>query len=372
MSTFYMPVPVFEEQDAVRNHAADFKQFGNKALIVTGRSSAKKNGAYDDVTAALDSNGISHVLFDEVEENPSIETIMKARDLGVREQVEFVVGIGGGSPLDAAKAISLMIRHADKDVSYLYSPDGGSEALPVAAVPTTCGTGSEVTPVSVLTNTPKGIKKSIPHKLFPQLALIDGKYLRSAPERVIACTAFDALTHLVESELNSKMTPYSHMCTDAGLKTWALSLPVLRGEKTPGDEDYMNMMRASMMAGMSIAHTSTTLPHGLSYPLTYKLGVPHGKATAYFTAGYLDEAPAERREYLLHTAGFSSLEDFRSVFRRTCGPVEVEEAALISVLNDAVAETASNPVKMALAAFKVNKAVLERIAFYELSDPLSD
>ena len=127
-----------------------------------------------------------------------------------------------------------------------------------------------------------------------------------------------------------------------------------------------------MMAGMSIAHTSTTLPHGLSYPLTYKLGVPHGKATAYFTAGYLDEAPAERREYLLHTAGFSSLEDFRSVFRRTCGPVEVEEAALISVLNDAVAETASNPVKMALAAFKVDKAVLERIAFYELSDPLGD
>jgi alcohol dehydrogenase len=202
-----MPVPVFEEHDAVRNHAADFKKFGRKALIVTGRSSAKKNGAYDDVTSALDVQGITHVLFDEVEENPSIETVMKARDLGVREQADFVVGIGGGSPLDAAKAISLMIRHADKDISYLYSPDGGSEALPIVAVPTTCGTGSEVTPVSVLTNTPKGIKKSIPHKLFPQLALIDGKYLGFAPERVLACTAFDALTHLVESELNSKMTP---------------------------------------------------------------------------------------------------------------------------------------------------------------------
>lgn len=291
---------------------------------------------------------------------------MEARDLGLEEQVDFVIGIGGGSPLDAAKAIALMIRHADRDISYLYHPDGDSAALPIAAIPTTCGTGSETTPVSVLTNTAEGYKKSIPHKLFPQLALVDGAYLRSAPKAVLAATAFDALTHLIESELNSRATPLSRMCSDAGLQSWALSLPVLRGSREADDDDFQNMMRASMMAGMAIAHTSTTLPHGLSYALTHKLGVPHGKATAYFTAGYLAEAPKERRDAILRAAGFADLEDFREVYHRSCGPLEIPLATLTGVLEKAVAETGSNPQKMALAAFPADREALRRIAFYEL------
>ena len=194
MSMFYMPVRVYEEENCVMNHAGDFVQFGKKALIVSGRHSAIANGSYADITAALDSVGIGHVLFNEVEENPSTHTVMKARDLGVQEQVDFVIGVGGGSPMDASKAIALMIKKADKDISYLYSPDGDSSTIPIVAVPTTCGTGSEVTAVSVLTMPEKQTKKSIPHKIFPDLALIDGKYLASAPRSVLCNTAFDALT----------------------------------------------------------------------------------------------------------------------------------------------------------------------------------
>ena len=365
MSTFYMPVRVFEEENAVRNHAADLKKFGKKALIVTGKHSAVRNGSLSDVTASLEDVGIEYACFHDVEENPSIETIMKGRDLGLSEHVDFVIGIGGGSPLDAAKAIALMIRKAEKDISYLYSPDGDSAALPIVAVPTTCGTGSEVTPVSVLTNTPKGIKKSIPHKLFPELALIDGKYLAAAPFHVLANTAFDALTHLIESELNVKCTPYSHMCVDAGLKNWSLSLPVLRHEKEPDQNDFLNMMRASMMAGMAIAHTGTTLPHGLSYPLTVSLHVPHGKATAYFTAGYLSEAPSERSAYLLRTAGFTDLQDFQDTYRKACGPVDALDEILSQVLKSAVEETMGSPAKIAQTPFSVDRDVLYRIAFYE-------
>ena len=368
MSTFYMPVRVFEEENAVQNHAADLKKYGKKALIVTGKHSAHKNGSLADVTAALKSVEIEYVCFHDVEESPSIETIMKGRDVGLAEKADFVVGIGGGSPLDAAKAIALMIRKADKDISYLYSPDGDSVSLPVIAVPTTCGTGSEVTPVSVLTNTPKGIKKSIPHKLFPNLALIDGKYLAAAPFGVLANTAIDALTHLIESELNTKCSPYSHMCVDAGLKTWALSLPVLRKEKEPDSRDYFNMMRASMMAGMAITHTGTTLPHGLSYPLTVNLRVPHGKATAYFTAGYLSEAPAERCDYLLHTAGFKDLKDFQDTNIKACGTVDAPEEKLTQVLSGAMDEIMGSPAKIAQTPFAVDKDVLRRIVFYGKSD----
>ena len=366
MSGFYMPVRVIEENEAVLNHAAEISAPGKKALIVTGRHSAFQNGSYKDVCEALDSTGTEYVCFSEVEENPSIETIMKARDFGLQEKADFVIGIGGGSPLDAAKAIALMIRHADKGIDYLYSPDGDSSALPVIAVPTTCGTGSEVTGVSVLTNTPKGVKKSIPHSLFPVLALLDGKYLASAPQSVLANTAFDALTHLIESGLNAKASPYSNMCVDAGLKTWALSQPVLRGERTPDQNDFRNMLRASAFAGMSIAHTGTTLPHGLSYPLTVKLGVPHGKATAYFTAGYLSNASAKACGYLLGTAGFSSIDDFRAVFHNACGPVDANEERLREVLDAAIVETAANPAKLALAAYPVDRELLRAIAYYEL------
>ena len=126
------------------------------------------------------------------------------------------------------------------------------------------------------------------------------------------------------------------------------------------------MMRASMMAGMAIAHTATTLPHGLSYPVTIRLRVPHGKATAYFTAGYLTEASAADREYILSTAGFASIDDFRAVFHEACGEINAEEEKIREVLNDAVEELGSNPVKLGLAPFNPDKEMLRRIAFYEL------
>ena len=367
MAMFYMPVKVCEESEAVKNHAADLAKFGKKALIVTGRRSAFANGSYDDIAAALAGVGVEHVVFNEVEENPSVKTIMKARDFGIAEGVDFVIGVGGGSPLDASKAIALMIKKADKDASYLYRPDGDSSTLPIVAIPTTCGTGSEVTAVSVLTDTEKMVKKSIPHKIFANLALLDGKYLKSAPKHVLGNTIFDALTHLYESYLNSKATDYSRMCVDAGLKMWARSLPILRGEREAEDSDLLNMMRASMMAGMAIAHTATTLPHGLSYAVTTKLHVPHGKATAYFTAGYLAEAPEEDREYLLSTAGFASLQDFDDVYHACCGRIEVSEDQLAEVLDGAIEELSGNPAKMALAPFVVDREMLKRIAYYEMN-----
>ena len=103
---FYMPVHVFDETDCVRNHAAEFGGRGKKALIVTGRSSAKKNGSLDDVCEALASQETGWSLFDDVEENPSVETVVRAALFGKKEGCDFVVGIGGGSPLDAAKAIA--------------------------------------------------------------------------------------------------------------------------------------------------------------------------------------------------------------------------------------------------------------------------
>ena len=126
-----------------------------------------------DVLGALHEHGTAVVVFDETEENPSIEMVMRVRELGLRENVDFVIGIGGGSPMDAAKAIALMLYHKEKGAEFLYQ-NGDDEALPVVEVPTTCGTGSEVTPYAILTIHAKRTKSSLPHRIYPAYALADG------------------------------------------------------------------------------------------------------------------------------------------------------------------------------------------------------
>ncbi len=360
MTMFYMPVKVYDEPEAVLKNGSLMKKYGKKALIVTGRSSAKKNGSYDDVCRACDENGIAHVLFDQVEENPSTDTIIRARDFALKEGADFVIGIGGGSPMDAAKSIALMIRHSDKGKEYLHQEGQPGDTVPIVLVPTTCGTGSEVTAVSVLTVPEKQTKISMKHKVFADLAFIDGKYLAAAPASVLCNTAFDALTHMYESYINVKASDYSRMCVHSGLVMWSRSLDILRGNRQPSAEDLTNMMRASMMAGMAIALAGTVLPHGLSYSLTYKMKVPHGKAVGYFTAGYLAEADSKDRDYLLHTAGFRDLEDFQAVLLKACGDVEVPD----EILEGAIDELSANTAKLSAVPFPCDRGTLERIAFY--------
>ncbi len=360
MITYYMPVKVLDGPDVVLKNGKLIAGFGKKALIVTGRSSARKNGSYQDICRTLEEQGVMHALFDQVEENPSVATIMKARDYGLKENVDFVIGIGGGSPMDAAKAIALMIRHKDADAGYLYDPEKPSDTIPIIEIPTTCGTGSEVTAVSVLTVPEKGTKISMKHKVFPDLALIDGKYLKTAPASIRNCTAFDALSHMIESCVNVKVNDYTMMCIDAGLRLWSKSQPILRGEKEPADQDLTDMMRASMMAGMSIAQGGTTIPHGLSYPLTFCDHIPHGKAAGYFTAGYLAETEEATRSYILKTAGFTDLKDYQDLYTEACGVPEVSD----DLLHRAVEEVSANQAKLSAVPFACSRETLERIAFY--------
>ena len=357
---FYMPAKVFEQDECVREHGKDMAALGSKALIVTGKSSAKKNGALDDVTAALKKNGVSWKLFDRVEENPSIETVMEGTDKALAFGAKFIIGIGGGSPLDAAKAIALMAFHKDKGAIYLYTKGADSSALPVVAVPTTCGTGSEVTGVSVLTIHAKQTKGSISHKIFPTLALVDGKYLSKAPLSVIANTAVDSLAHMYESYLNSSHSDYSRMCAAKGLSVWKQIKPVLSEKRIPEKEEASLLMRASTFAGMAIAQNGTSLPHAMSYPLTYSLGIPHGKAVGYFLAGYLAHCDKQDRDFVLSESGFSSLDEFRDFYADVC----CKEKFPGDALEKAIASVAKNADKLATAPFAADEKVLRKIAFF--------
>ncbi|MBR1704885.1 MAG: iron-containing alcohol dehydrogenase [Clostridia bacterium] len=359
--TYYMPTKIYEQEECIAAHAAELAALGKKALLVTGRRSAKLNGAEADVVAALEQEGVRHALFDEVEENPSIETIMKARDFAVKEGCDFFIGIGGGSPMDAAKAISLMAKNSDKGVDFLFGEDPSAQWYPVVAVPTTCGTGSEVTGISVLTIHEQKTKGSIPYRIFPELALLDAKYLKKAPAGVLRNTAMDALCHLSESYINAGANDFSRMCALAGLEAWSRSKAFLEDPTAvPEEETLRNMLKASTLGGMAIAQTGTSLPHGMSYGLTYFMGVAHGRACGQFQAGYLAEADPADAEVVVKTAGFQSIEDLNDFFGKACGVVEIPEETLDAIIGQLVA----NESKLKSAPFPVDSNVLRRIATY--------
>lgn len=323
----YMPTKVYSEDRCVLGHAKELSSFGKKAMIVTGKYSAKKTGALQDVVAALEQENCGWLVFDRVEENPSMETVMQAREIAVDAGVDFFIGIGGGSPMDAAKAISLMTANPRETEAVLYQPKKLSY-LPVVCIPTTCGTGSEVTPYAILTRHALRTKKSISHKIYPALALLDGAYLATLPRTALVNTCVDALAHLLESYLNTNSNELNRIYSRQGLAVWARFRDRLAtGAVLP--EDYWDMLHASMAAGMAITHTGTSLPHGMSYPVTYELGIPHGRAVGMFlggfVAGYPDKPQALEAVKLL---GFADTAAFRSYVTQLLGPVNVPAALL--------------------------------------------
>ena len=345
---FFMPTRIIYEKNCVRNHAECFAGFGKKALIVTGKTSAKKNGSLQDVCSVMETQGLDYVIYDQIEENPSIETVMDARNIALQNQVDFIIGIGGGSPLDAAKAIAMMTAHPECGADVLYQ-NIDLDYLPVIAVPTTAGTGSEVTPWSILTIHAKRTKQSIPHKIFPAVALADASYLAYLPKRVRISTAVDTLAHLIESHLVTKASTYSRIFTREGLKAWAQIRDCVGGEQL-SEADYSHMMHACTMGGIAITHTGTGLPHALSYMITYETGLAHGLACGYSLAGLLEqyEDQGKVRE-VLALLGFESTFDFRCYLKQLMEEIEISDALwqanIASVLcNDAKLKSFPYPV----------------------------
>lgn len=333
----YLPTKVYSEAGCVKRHAGELSALGSRAMIVTGRHSAVKTGALQDVKEALGQT--PYVVFDEIEENPSIETVAKAAAIAKEQKVDFVIGIGGGSPMDASKAIALLAANPEETEDIFYE-NRKLPHLPVACVPTTCGTGSEVTPYAILTRHALRTKKSISHRIFPELALMDAGYLRTMSRTGLINTCVDALAHLMESWLNVASNELNRLYTREGLRLWGtFSGRLLEDMLQP--KDYESMLHASMLAGMAISHTGTSLPHGLSYCITYEDGIPHGRAVGMFLGGfvegYADQAEAEQVVKLL---GFDSPSEFRAFLNRLLGTVPVSEELLQktvrTLLNDAV------------------------------------
>lgn len=283
---FYLPTEIVMEDGCVLRNKDKFKLLGKKALIVTGRNSARICGGLDDVVCVLSKNAQKYAIYDKVMSNPTIECVYDGAQFARETGADFVIAIGGGSPMDAAKAIALL---AVQDISRedLLKGNYTGEILPTAFIPTTAGTGSEVTQYSILTDNEARTKVNISSRaLFPTLALLDGKYTAALSRDVAVNTAVDALTHGIESYLSLRSNKLTSTLALESISIISRCFEKLKNF-TLSRGDRNQLLYASTLGGIVIAHTGTIAVHAMGYPLTYYKDIDHGRANGLLIGKYL-------------------------------------------------------------------------------------
>ncbi len=278
----------------------DLGRLGRRAFIVTGINSGRLSGALDDVLSVLDGKKTECFIYDKTPNNPSLEDVKHAGRAASEWGADFIIGIGGGSPLDTAKAVAVLAVN-DTDPIELFKNEFETRPLPIAAIPTTAGTGSEVTPYSILTRDDLRTKMSFRNPaLFPVYAYLDPRYTISLGRNVTVNTALDALCHAVEGYVCKRSMPVSDILAAESIRLIGGCLDRLGNMSGEADGhpdlDYQTretLLYASMLAGMVISQTATTVVHSLGYSLTYFEDIPHGMANGFLLKAYLEFIAAD-------------------------------------------------------------------------------
>jgi len=292
--SYFLPVNIqfgWNKVDSVADYVASY---GKKALIVTGRTSAKKSGLYDRVVAKLETAHIDYVLFDQVDANPLTTTALAGAALAKSESCDVVIAIGGGSIMDCAKGIAFMAVNEGDINDYIFNRKSSDNALPLIVIPTTCGTGSEGNGFGVLTNPETGDKKSLRcNAIVPKVSIVDPAVMGTMPPHVLASVGFDALCHNIEAYTSKTAQPF----TDA-LSYYAVTLlaqylvPLYKHVKAVanGKPEVLNEKQltkawesvtlASTIGGMVINTAGVTLAHGMEHPASGLKDITHGVGLA--------------------------------------------------------------------------------------------
>ena len=282
-----------------------------RALIITGKAAMKKHGMTARLTELL--KPVESEVFDEVEPNPAMSTFEKAQIAVKQHNCDLVVGLGGGSPLDVAK-VAAAIGNKDQSPSqvFIFPTKIASKGLPMMAIVTTSGSGSEVTPFSILSDPENGTKKAAGHTfLYPTVALVDPSLCKTMTKDVTAETGLDAISHAIESYWAKKASPITDSIT---LEALNHLIPNIKKacEESSNIVARSEMALGAMEAGMALGNTMATAAHSISYPLTVRFNIPHGLACALTLPVFVRfNAPAIQSKIprLLHALGVKSIDE---------------------------------------------------------------
>lgn len=286
-----------------------------RVLVISGRSAMRKR------VEALQSEILKdhHVeVLQDVGPDPTVSSVNKTLETVREIQPNWVIALGGGSVLDTAKIASLLASHPGDVQGYLRGDHKVSHpGVPVIAVPTTAGTGSEVTPYASITDQERMAKSSLTHDyLFPRYAVLDPQLTYSLPPRQMAISGMDALSQAIEGYWAKASTPV----TDA-LALQAVSIVLANLEIAVCQPENVSarkaMLNGSNLAGLAISNAKTTAVHAASYPLTVHFGIPHGMACGFILPGFIRyNAPAlgpEKQGALLRQAQVKSMDELAEI-----------------------------------------------------------
>lgn len=261
--------------------AARASALGNVPLIVTGKHSARATGLLDRALQQLPNARV----FDAIGENPDTTICEQGAAFCREHKCDVIVAIGGGSPMDAAKAIAVLARNDGPCAQFFGADKYANAPLPIIVVPTTAGTGSEVTPFSVLVDPTARTKRTIAgNALFPRIALLDPELTRTMPRNVTIATGLDALSQCMEGIVSKKSTPLGDALALDGIRRVCEYLPRAADDGANDIEARTEMLYAALASGIIVAQSGTTLVHGMGYAYTIECGIAHGLANALLLA----------------------------------------------------------------------------------------
>lgn len=288
--TFFMPVRLLSGEGCLEQNGVLLREMGRRCLIVTGGSGAERSGALVDALRVLEAQGIEATVYPNIGQNPRTEECQQAALAAEACRAEWLLGIGGGSVMDATKAVAWLANNRVSETERLFACELRHPPLPFALVGTTAGTGSEVSPVAVLTD--RGRKRSITHPYcYARYAFADPRYTCSMPRGTTVSTALDALAHTVEGWFAPGCGDIVTLFGERAITLLSEGLGWLSGHE--GVPDYAmreKLYYGSLYAGVVLGACGTGFPHPFSYILTEDFSVPHGMGCAVFLPAFTERA----------------------------------------------------------------------------------
>ena len=275
---FIMPRHIFYGEGALEQAASAIAGCGSRALIVTDPVMVKL-GNVSSVTEMLKKAGVGYVVFEGVTGEPTDQMVEAGKEAWDSGKCDFLVAVGGGSPIDTMKAIGVVAVNGGS-INDWYGKEITGDLPPMAAIPTTSGTGSEATQFTIITNTETDIKMLLKGKpLMPDIAVDDPRFTMTAPPAITAATGLDALCHAAEAYTSRKAQPMTDTLAISAVKRIFQYLPICysKGEDA---QARMQMSLAALEAGIAFNNASVTVIHGMSRPIGALFHVPHGVSNA--------------------------------------------------------------------------------------------
>lgn len=280
---FYQPTWVRFGEGRLDEVGEVVRMHGQRCLLVTGHTSEAKLPVYERVKKILQKAGIEVFHFAGVSTNPTTEIVEEGVQIATQHNVNVLLGLGGGSSMDTAKAIAVGATHPGKAWDYRLFAEKAitHKTLPIIAVPTTSGTGSQVTPVSVITNPAEKFKSALVSPFVcPRSCIVDPQLMLTVPEHITASTGFDAFAHAFESYIHKSASPYTDLLAVEAIKIIVRYVPKAIEEGT-NKEARAWMAWADTLAGLCISNAGTVLPHGIGMAIGgHAPHVLHGEALA--------------------------------------------------------------------------------------------